>query len=92
MCSYNAVNGKPTCASPFLNHVLRQKFKFNGYITGDTGAVNDIYAAHKYVKTPAEAACKALRDGGCDMDSGSVYAEHLLEGVNAGYCSMEDTP
>lgn len=33
MCSYNAVNGIPTCAHPMLRHILRDVWGFNGYVT-----------------------------------------------------------
>lgn len=56
MCSYNAVNGVPTCASPFLTSVLRGAWNFTGYITSDSGALEDIYQQHKYVATEVEAA------------------------------------
>jgi beta-glucosidase-like glycosyl hydrolase len=49
MCSYNAINGVPTCASPMLNSVLRGSWGFEGYVTSDTGAVDDIYSQHQYV-------------------------------------------
>jgi beta-glucosidase-like glycosyl hydrolase len=84
MCSYNSVNGVPTCASPFLNKVLRDTWKFDGYVTSDTGAVADIYKEHHYTKDGATASCAALKDGGCDIDSGSVYHGNLLAGVKAG--------
>ena len=32
----------------------------------------------------------AVKDGGDDVDSGNTYFSHLLEGVQAGYCSMAD--
>jgi beta-D-xylosidase 4 len=33
MCSYNQVNGKPTCADPdLLKGVIRGKWKLNGYL------------------------------------------------------------
>lgn len=47
MCSYNAVNGAPTCSHPFLSTVLRDTWGFSGYMTSDTGAVEDIYQSHK---------------------------------------------
>ena len=38
MCSYNAVNGVPSCAnSEFNNGVLRSKFGFDGMIVSDCG-------------------------------------------------------
>ena len=90
MCSYNAVNGAPTCASPFLASTLRNEWNFTGYMTSDSGAIRDIFLYHKYVATPAEAACVAVKQGQCDIDSGPIYYESLLEGVGSGYCSIDD--
>ena len=90
MCSYNALNGVPTCANPLLNHQLRTVWGFEGYVSSDTGAVSDIYKEHKYTKDASSAACTALKDGKCDIDSGAVYHEALLDGVKAGHCSMDD--
>ena len=92
MCSYNAVNGVPTCANAFLNNVLRQEWGFKGYITSDTGAVADIYTKHNYTKDGKSATCAALKDGGCDMNSGSVYSDNLLDAIadpNES-CTMDD--
>jgi beta-glucosidase-like glycosyl hydrolase len=33
MCSYNAVNGLPTCGNPALNQTLRGDWGFEGYMT-----------------------------------------------------------
>lgn len=38
----------------------------------------------------AAAACAAIKDGRCDIDSGSIYMNSLLDGVKAGHCSMDD--
>ena len=49
MCSYNAVNGKPSCANKWLlKTVARDAWGFDGYITSDCGAVQ--------VDTPAAVA------------------------------------
>eukprot|EP01060_Flectonema_neradi_P007900 TRINITY_DN1560_c0_g1_i1.p1 TRINITY_DN1560_c0_g1~~TRINITY_DN1560_c0_g1_i1.p1 ORF type:complete len:766 (+),score=190.76 TRINITY_DN1560_c0_g1_i1:49-2346(+) len=90
MCSYNAVNGAPTCSNKFLTETLRHTWNFSGYVTSDSGAVKNIYEDHKYVKTAEEAACVALKTGRTDVDSGSVYYEHLLSGIAEGHCSRED--
>ena len=79
MCSYNAVNGVPTCASDFLTSVLRGKWGFDGYISSDTGAIEDIYKEHKYVVTEAEAACVALVNGTTDVCSGAPYHNALMQ-------------
>jgi len=43
MCSYNAVNGFPSCANPWLlNTTLRNSWRFDGYVTSDCGAIRDV--------------------------------------------------
>lgn len=38
MCSYNSVNGKPTCAhDELLNGVLREQWSFDGFVVSDYG-------------------------------------------------------
>ena len=89
MCSLNAVNGAPTCASPFYRDLLRNTWNYTGYVTSDTGAVDNIYLTHHYVKTEEEAACVSIK-AQTDIDSGTVYEDSLLKGVAAGLCSMDD--
>ena len=51
MCSYNAVNGKPACASPeLLQGTLRGAFGFEGVIVSDCGAVDSVFNLHEYTK------------------------------------------
>ncbi len=91
-CSYNAVNGVPTCASAFLTSVLRGSWGFDGYITSDSGAIESIYNSHKYVPDPISAACVAIRDGTTDVCSGGVYYGSLLNATVAANapCSRAD--
>ena len=88
MCSYNSLNGVPTCADPKLKKLLRETWNFTGYITSDTDAVSDMFKEHHYSKSAPEACCQAMRDGGCDMDSGGTYWNNLLDGVSSGLCNM----
>lgn len=51
MCSYNAVNGFPTCASPkLLQQHLRQDWTFQGMVVSDCGAVEGVSRTHKFAK------------------------------------------
>ena len=44
MCSYNSINGIPSCANTkMLTDILRKRWGFNGYITSDSGAIDDIF-------------------------------------------------
>lgn len=56
-------------ANPFLlNDTLRQKWGFTGYVTSDSGAIQDIWRNHNYTETLEDAVVKAL-NASCDMDS-----------------------
>ena len=64
MCAYNSINGEPACASTFLlEDQLRDKWKFNGYVVSDCGAVIDIFNGHKFKPTQAEASAISLQRG-----------------------------
>ncbi|EOD18267.1 hypothetical protein EMIHUDRAFT_447998 [Emiliania huxleyi CCMP1516] len=89
MCSYNAVNGLPACASPVMK-AAREAWGFQGYVTSDTDSVADVWRAHRYKRTAEEASCVALREGGTDVDSGNTYYHSLLSGVRSGRCSISD--
>ena len=65
MCSYNSINGVPTCASPLLNHTLRGAWGFDGYVTSDSGAIEDIYKAHGYRSTAEEAVGAGIGEVRC---------------------------
>ncbi|KAJ1454892.1 family 3 glycoside hydrolase, partial [Pelagophyceae sp. CCMP2097] len=87
MCSYNAVNGVPSCASAFLlRDVLRKAWGFDGYVTSDSGAIQDIAenpSGHRYRNaTPAEGVAYAVL-AGCDVDSGRQYTSYLEEALDA---------
>ena len=68
----------------------RDAWNFSGYVTSDSDSVADIWTSHHYVPTAAQASCLAVRDGGCDIDSGNTYADSLLKGVSEGHCTMAD--
>eukprot|EP00038_Savillea_parva_P023364 m.40557 g.40557 ORF g.40557 m.40557 type:complete len:1020 (+) comp5998_c0_seq1:874-3933(+) len=68
MCSYNAVNGVPSCANDLnLNQILRGQFGFDGLVVSDCGAISNIETQHHYTKTPISTVSTALL-AGCDAD------------------------
>lgn len=95
MCSYNRVNGVPMCANEyFLKRVLRREWRFRGYITSDSGALNDMDLYHNYTKSRNETVELAIH-AGCDIESaswrhnqpwstGGNYIDHLVDAVRDG--------
>jgi beta-glucosidase-like glycosyl hydrolase len=76
MCSYNAVNGVPSCANKFLlTSTLRDAWGFDGYVSSDSGAVKDIIDSHHYTSDWNHTVAAAI-DAGCDMQSASWPAGH----------------
>ena len=73
MSAYNRINGEACSASPtLLQKLLRDTWGFDGFVVSDCGAVDDIYSGHLLVKTPAEAAALAVKNG-CDLECGCTY-------------------
>ncbi|XP_065885783.1 uncharacterized protein [Dysidea avara] len=82
MCSYNAVNGVPSCANSFLqNTIVREQWGFEGYIVSDCGAIGTIINTHHYTSNPADTVAAGLH-GGCDLDCGSYYPQHAQEAID----------
>jgi beta-glucosidase len=83
MCVYNSVAGLPGCASTdLLQKRLREQWGFRGYVVSDCGAVNDIYANHKYASTLGGAAVAAVK-AGTDLTCGTEYRT-LVDEAKAG--------
>ena len=77
MCSYNAINGKPACANPeLLNGTLRGDWKFDGFVTSDCGAIDDITRGHHFTKTNVEAAAAAVKAG---TDTACAFRDEYLD-------------
>jgi beta-glucosidase len=95
MGAYNRVNGEACCASPtLLQKILRDEWKFDGYVVADCGAIDDIYFGHMLVKTATEAAALAVK-AGCDLECGCTYGiachySRLVEAVEKELITEED--
>lgn len=96
MGAYSSLNGVPCCADAFLlTELLRKDWGFDGIVFSDGGAIGDIWAVHKYVATPEEAAAAAVK-AGCDVSSGGQNGPepssgatnrpgHLNNGIKGGW-------
>ena len=90
MCSYNAVNGKPSCANDWLlKTVARDAWGFDGYITSDCGAVSDVYHNHHFTATPEETV-QAVLAAGTDVDCTNFVAQYGQSAFDKKLISEDD--
>jgi beta-glucosidase len=74
MCSYNAINGTPSCAkSAFLQDMVRNEWHFPGFIVSDCDAVGNLTEYQHFTADNAHGAADAL-NAGVDLDCGNTYA------------------
>ncbi len=89
MCAYNALNSQPCCANDLLmNNILRNQWKFTGYVTSDCWAIDDFFRYHKTHKDAANAAIDAVMHG-TDIECGNAVYTTLLNSVKQGLLSEE---
>ena len=90
MCSYNAVNGQPSCANTWLlKTVARDAWGFDGYITSDCGAVSDVFNQHHFTTTPEETV-KAVLAAGTDVDCTSFVGQHAQSALDKKLITTQD--
>ncbi len=83
MTAYNRVNGEPASASPtLLRRILRESWRFSGYVVSDCWAIRDIHEQHQVTPGPIESAAAAVK-AGCDLNCGCTY-EHLPAALEQG--------
>lgn len=84
MCSYNKINGKPSCGDAgLLSGVIRGDWNLNGYIVTDCDSLDVMYNYQRYTNTPEETAALGLNSG-VDLDCGSFLGKHAEAAVNQG--------
>ena len=78
MCAYNKINGIYCSENKYLlTEILRDQWKYEGSVVSDWGAVHNVG--------------KALSAGlDLDMPQCDTYLQQLTEGLEKGYCTMED--
>jgi beta-glucosidase-like glycosyl hydrolase len=90
MCSYNAVNGVPSCANDWLlNKVAREAWQFDGYITSDCDADDDVFSQHHFTATPEETVRDVLR-AGTDVDCTRFVCNHAQSALDKGLITEAD--
>lgn len=89
MCAYNRLEGEPCCGNnELLSDILRNQWKFNGYVTSDCWAVSDFAQFHKTHSNDVEAVVEAVLSG-TDLECGNLY-QKLVQGVEKGLITERD--
>lgn len=87
MCSYNQINGKPSCADPtLLRDTIRAQWHLNGYIVSDCDSVGVLFHQQHYTRFPEDAAAATIK-AGLDLDCGPFLAIHTEQAVRTGKVS-----
>ncbi|CAA2997226.1 beta-D-xylosidase 1-like [Olea europaea var. sylvestris] len=90
MCSYNEVNGKPTCADPsLLRGTIRGQWHLNGYIVSDCDSVEVLFKHQRYTDTPEDAVAASIK-AGLDLDCGPYLAIYTNAAVRSGKLTEAD--
>ena len=83
MSAFQDLNGVPGVANHnTLTGILRDQWKFKGFVVSDWGAVQELIA-HGFASDDADAAAKAL-SAGVDMDMVDNAFQHIPELVRSG--------
>lgn len=84
MCAYNAFKKQPCCASDQLMiDILRNQWKFTGYVTSDCGGIDDFFRNHK-THASSEAASADAVFHGTDVECGNAAYKSLVQAVKDG--------
>ncbi len=87
MTSYNSLDGIPsTCDSYFLKTILRDNWKFRGFVVSDLYSIDGIWQTHHVAATDQEAGVMALK-AGVDADLGGKAYGELADAVRKGMVS-----
>ena len=91
MCSYNSVNGVPSCANEWLlDTVARKEWGFDGYITSDCDADSDVVNSHFYLNHTEEQGVADVLHAGTDVDCGGFVGDHAASALEKGTITEAD--
>lgn len=90
MCAYNSFFGQPCCGNDLLmTDILRNQWKFDGYVTSDCGGIEDFYKHHKTHPNAANAAADAVLHGtDCECSNDGTY-QALADAIGEGLITEE---
>ena len=84
MTSYNSIDGIPCTSNRYLlTQLLRNEWKFSGFVVSDLYSIEGINESHYVAPTKEDAAIQALM-AGVDIDLGGDAYRNLLHSVHSG--------
>ncbi|KAJ9552176.1 hypothetical protein OSB04_016221 [Centaurea solstitialis] len=84
MCSFNQVNGKPSCGDKqLLEDTVRGEWKLNGYISSDCDSVEVMYKDQHWAKSPEQVTADAL-EAGLDLNCGDSLKKFTEQAIKKG--------
>ncbi|KAK6188118.1 hypothetical protein SNE40_004369 [Patella caerulea] len=94
MCSYNSINGVPTCANKkLLTEILRNNWGFSGFVITDQNAAENIITRHHYLNNSVDTAATAILAGVnveiVSEDIKSPVFQNIVEAINQGKLEEE---
>ncbi|EFJ24353.1 hypothetical protein SELMODRAFT_101733 [Selaginella moellendorffii] len=90
MCSYNRVNGVPTCADRnLLTETVRNSWGFNGYIVSDCDALQVLFEDTTYAPSAEDAVADSIL-AGLDLNCGTFLGKHAKSALQAGKITEAD--
>jgi beta-glucosidase len=91
MCAYNRFDGQPCCGSDkLMQDILRNQWKFTGYVTSDCGGIGHFYKTHKTHPDAESAAADAVLHGTDCECSGQPSYLALVKAVSDGKLTEKD--
>jgi len=83
MCAYNAYQSQPCCGNDLLmTDILRNQWKFKGYVTSDCWGIDDFYKNHKTQPDAESASVDAVMHG-TDIECGTAAYYTLVDAVKS---------
>ncbi|KAK1279202.1 putative beta-D-xylosidase 5 [Acorus gramineus] len=85
MCSFNKINGIPSCADPkLLSQTIRGDWGLHGYIVSDCDSIEVMYDDNKWLNGVQEEQVASAMKAGLDMDCGVYYQNWTVASVEKG--------
>ncbi|XP_067674661.1 uncharacterized protein [Haliotis asinina] len=94
MCSYNSINGVPSCANTrLLTDILRKEWGFTGYVISDQGATEQVMTAHNFTNNSVDTVATCI-EAGLNLEISGHSEEHpvlmsMIQAIKQGKLSED---